>query len=53
MGTSAPVVREHEIPIETPKAKPLRLPAPDPDTYITPITVPVRQPVVQPMRREQ
>jgi hypothetical protein len=36
MGTCAPAVREHDIPIVKRPKKPLALPAPDPKRVITP-----------------
>jgi len=52
MGTSAPAVREHDIPGEEPYKPPKALPEPDKKRWLTPTpaTQPVREPV--PVRRE-
>jgi hypothetical protein len=52
MGTNAPAIRTHDIPITEPYKPPLQIPAPSPDTLITiePIQTPVREPV--PVRRK-
>jgi hypothetical protein len=42
MGTSAPKTKEHDIDIVERPKKPMYLPAPDPDKYVTP-GVPVPQ----------
>lgn len=45
MGTSAPAIKEHDIPIVEKPKKPLALPSPDPDRIITPgLPVPERTP---------
>jgi len=51
MGTSAPAVKTHDIPITEPYQPPAQIPAANPDRWITPIpvTVPAREPV--PIRR--
>lgn len=46
MGTSAPTTREHDIPIAPPYKPPEKLPAPDPERWIT--VEPVRQPAREP-----
>ncbi len=51
MGTSAPAVREHDIPITKPYKPPLALPAPEPDKWVAP--VPQVQPAKQPVRRKE
>jgi len=52
MGTSAPAVREHDIPDSEPYKPPIPLPAPDKKRWLTPTptTQPVREPV--PVRRK-
>jgi len=47
MGTSAPAVREHDIPISKPYKPPLALPTRDPGQWIEPM--PVRQPEREPV----
>lgn len=51
MGTTTPIRKVYDIPIEKPapaKAKPLSLPAPEPDRWFTPMPrVPVKEPVRQ------
>lgn len=52
MSTSAPVVREFDVPIVEPYrplVTPKRLPQPDPERIATPIVVPTVVPVKQPV----
>ena len=47
MSTSSPVRRVHDVPVVVPKRTPKRLPELAPERWIpvTPITVPVKEPV--------